>query len=142
VSGYCQAWSLRSQCLFGGKCEPCPYKWPHVPRCSKCGNYHRNPTEKCPQDYRRLPIESVPVVDEIIKCQICGLRHPLPGAGACNAHVVIFGKGFSAGRAYQAGKDEGAVRKQLGDAPAHVNSDVDHGLKLAIAALREAAKED
>jgi hypothetical protein len=56
MSGYCQAWSLRSQCLFGGKCELCPYIWPHVPRCSKCGNYHRNPTEKCPQDYRQPPI--------------------------------------------------------------------------------------
>jgi hypothetical protein len=49
---------------------------------------------------------------------------------------------FNCGRAYQAGKDERAVRKQLGDAPAHVNSDVDHGLKLAIAALDEAGKEE
>jgi hypothetical protein len=49
---------------------------------------------------------------------------------------------FAAGRTYQAGKDERAVRKQLGDAPAHVNSDVDHGLKLAIAALDEAGKEE
>jgi len=67
MSRYCQVWSLRSQCQFNGECEPCPYKWPHVPRCSKCGKYHRMPTEKCSSDYRRINRE---YVQGFLRCQI------------------------------------------------------------------------
>ena len=50
--------------------------------------------------------------EEIIKCPLCGLWHPLPGpgAGSCNAHCVMFGRGYAAGCAAQSKEDRRIIR--------------------------------
>lgn len=74
---------------------------------------------------------------EIIKCQVCGLWHTLPIDGYCNAHCVMFGRGYAAGLSHQAKSDREAVKELT----KYIDDGYYHKYQI-LAALDKAAKEE